>query len=112
MSGGYYDYKQYEIQIIADELQDIINKNRVEKTEEDLKEGCLYSDNIEEYYKKNPDQKLYYNYSDETIEEFKRGLLYLKFAKIYSHRIDWLLSGDDSEESFHKRLKEEMDNEI
>lgn len=28
---------------------------------------------------------------------------------IYTQRIDWLLSGDDGEESFHSRLKEELD---
>lgn len=46
----------------------------------------------------------------ETIEEFKQGLSILRKAYIYAQRIDWLLSGDDGEESFHKRLKEELDN--
>ena len=30
-------------------------------------------------------------------------------AAIYAQRIDWLLSGDDGEESFKRRLKEELD---
>lgn len=30
-------------------------------------------------------------------------------ASIYAQRIDWLLSGDDSEDSFKKRLKENLD---
>ena len=45
----------------------------------------------------------------EVVEEFKKGLKILKTAAIYAQRIDWLLSGDDGEESFKKRLKEELD---
>ena len=45
----------------------------------------------------------------EVIEEFKKGLKILKIAAIYAQRIDWLLSGDDGEESFKRRLKEELD---
>ena len=37
------------------------------------------------------------------------AIKYLRVAQIYSKRIEWLLSGDDGEESFHKRLKEELD---
>jgi hypothetical protein len=45
----------------------------------------------------------------EIIEEFKKGLKILKMASIYAQRIDWLLSGDDSEDSFKRRLKENID---
>ena len=45
----------------------------------------------------------------EVVEEFKKGLKILKTAAIYAQRIDWLLSGDDGEESFKERLKEELD---
>ncbi len=48
-------------------------------------------------------------YSDEIIEEFKKGYEMLRKAEIYAQRIDWLLAGDDGEESFIKRLKEELD---
>lgn len=40
--------------------------------------------------------------------EFQTGLHYLKLAYIYAQRIDWLLSCDDSEDTFHSRLKEEL----
>lgn len=43
-----------------------------------------------------------------TIMEFRKGVIYLKLAEIYAQRIDWLVSGDDGEEAFHKRLKEEL----
>jgi hypothetical protein len=29
-------------------------------------------------------------------------------AKIYAQRVDWFLSGDDGEETFHERLKEDL----
>ena len=48
-------------------------------------------------------------YSPKTIEEFQKGLKILKEADIYLRRIDYLLSGDDGEESFHERLKEELE---
>ena len=46
----------------------------------------------------------------EVVDEFKKGLKILKTAAIYAQRIDWLLSGDDGEESFKERLKEELDD--
>lgn len=45
----------------------------------------------------------------EILEELKKGLKILKMASIYAQRIDWLLSGDDSEDSFKRRLKENID---
>jgi hypothetical protein len=45
----------------------------------------------------------------EVVEEFKKGLKILKTAAIYAQRIDWLLSGDDGEDSFKRRLKDELD---
>ena len=45
----------------------------------------------------------------EVLEEFKKGLKILKTAAIYAQRIDWLLSGDDGEQSFKERLKEDLD---
>ena len=45
----------------------------------------------------------------DVVEEFKKGLKILKMASIYAQRIDWLLSGDDGEDSFKRRLKENLD---
>ena len=60
-------------------------------------------ESIEEYILKNK-----YEYNEETIKELKKAVDVLKVGYIYAHRIDWLLRGDDGEESFHKRLKEEL----
>lgn len=43
------------------------------------------------------------------IEKFKEGVEFLRKAQIYAHRIDYLLSSDDGEESFLERLKEELE---
>ena len=106
MSGGYFDYKQWHIQQIAEDVETIIERNGREKTREELKEEG-WRDN--DWYKKYPEDLYYYKYPDEVIEKFKEGLIILKKAAIYAQRIDWLLSGDDGEESFLRRLKEELD---
>ena len=93
MSGGKFSYNQYKIGEIADSIEDIINKNNIQKPKEDRH----YLDN--EYY---------YDFSDEVIEKFKEGLNILRKAQVYAQRIDWLVSYDDSEESFFERLEEDL----
>jgi len=89
MSGGHFDYNQHRITDIAESLESAILQNE--------------STDINKY-----GEALGYGFSKETIEEFKQGLNYLKLAVIYAQRIDYLLSGDDGEENFHKRLKEDL----
>jgi hypothetical protein len=80
MSGGHFQHQQYIIGDIANTIRCEIIKNRDAK----------------------------YKFSQKTINEFRKGIKILKQAEIYADRIDWLLSGDDSENSFHNRLKEEL----
>lgn len=91
MSGGHFDYKQYDIGQIADSIdQLIINNNK-----------------LNEYNYAN-------NFSEKTLNQFRRGTDLCKKAQIFAQRIDWLVSGDDDEESFYNRLKEDLnklDNE-
>lgn len=49
------------------------------------------------------------SWSETTRAEFERGVEHIRKARIYLQRIDWLLSCDDGEGSFHKRLKEDLD---
>ena len=111
MSGGHFDYNQYRIDDIANSIEDYIYGHSLEQ--EDI--GHYIQDNEikneeKEYIIKNkhtlPNRR---EYSEETIEEFKKGLDILRKAYIYAQRIDYLLSGDDGEESFHKRLKEDLE---
>lgn len=85
MSGGLFDYEQYKIIEIADKVEQIIIDNN-------KKDEFGYSN----------------DFSKETIEEFKKGLKYLRLAQVYAQRIDWLVSCDDGEEGFHRRLKKDL----
>jgi len=89
MSGGYFDYKQWSMFEIAEDIKEIVDKN--ESKEKDQYGDCVG-----------------FGLSDETIERLKTARNMLDVAAIYAQRIDWMLSGDDSEESFHKRLNEEL----
>lgn len=60
---------------------------------------------VEEY----PDGECCPDYTEETFQEFRNGIAALRRAYVYAQRIDWLLSGDDDEESFHRRLKDELE---
>ena len=111
MSGGCYDYKQWQIEDIANYIEDYIYGHSLDEDVEDYIRDHWLEDEEKEYIRKNkhtiPNRC---NYSKETIKEFKKGLAILRKAYIYAQRIDWFLSGDDGEESFHKRLKEDLDN--
>lgn len=101
MSGGKFDYKQYHIGEIADEIQSELDKMGKEVPKEDR----WHSD---EWYKKYPKDLIYPTYSGKTIEEFQNAIKYLRIAHIYAQRIDWFLSADDGEETFHERLTKEL----
>lgn len=81
MSGGHFNYNQSNISDIANEIERLILTN---------------------------DPTNWYGYSPETLEEFKKAVILLREAYIYVHRIDWLISGDDGEVTFHERLKEDL----
>lgn len=114
MSGGHFDYLQDHIGEIAEEIEDFLDGHNL--SEDDLaeysydhKRGWI-SDEEYEYVMEHkhtvPGRK---SFSEDTIKEFENGLEYLRKAEIYAQRIDWLLSGDDGEENFHTRLKEELE---
>ena len=94
MSGGHFDYKQYQIQYIIDELKELLNK--IETPEKCCEEesngvGCEC-----------------YNLSDAVIKDIKNLIPLLKEAKIKVNRLDYLLCEDDSEDTYFERLKEEL----
>lgn len=101
MSGGYFDYRGYHIGYIAEKIEETIRENETLPYENPEN---WFDEESNRIFRENGNKK----YSDKTIEEFKKGLYYLKMAEIYAKRIDYLLSGDDGEESFNKRLKEDI----
>lgn len=87
MSGGYFDYIQYRISDTSELLDKVISEN-TKGTE------CGYAR----------------GYSRETIREFQLTKHYLEMAALYLNRVDYLLECDDSEETFHKHLYEELND--
>jgi hypothetical protein len=105
MSGGHWDYIQYRFTDVAEDIKAIIEKSGKEKSVEELKEE-FWKDS--EWYDKYPQDKYHHQYSDAVLAEFKRGADIIAKAQIYMQRIDWLLSGDDGEDSFLRRLADEL----
>ena len=89
MSGGRFQYNQYKIGYIADEIEQLIfDNNSTEKDEYGDVRG--------------------HHFRPDTIAKFREALYVLRKAQSMAHRIDWLVSGDDGEDSFHKRWDEDM----
>ena len=90
MSGGFFDHSQYTLNQIVTDIEDEIYYND--------------SEEVNEYNEKRGN-----GFSEDTMQEFKLAVWYLKQAMVYTQRIDWLLSGDDGEETFHERLKKDLE---
>ena len=59
-------------------------------------------------YDHYPDDADVLELTDETIETMKEAYRQIRIAEIYATRIDWMMSGDDGEESFRERIKEDL----
>ena len=105
MSGGKWQYIQYRLTDIVDDIKSEIEKSGREKTSEEIKEEGWYDP---EWYDKYPEYRFHYKYPDDVIEEFKKAVDIINKAKTYIHGIDWLLCGDYGDETFIERLKEEL----
>lgn len=90
MSGGGIGYFQYKIEETIETIQETIDTNG--KPDKDRWDYPIYS-----------------QYEEDTIDKLKDAIKILELAKVYTTRIDYLIAGDDGEESFHKRLKEELE---
>lgn len=89
MSGGHFNYAQYRINDIAVEIDELIKSNDNKTLDEfGWEEGN--------------------NYFPAIIEKFKEAAHTLRQAAEMAQRVDWLLSGDDSEDCFLRRWDEEV----
>jgi hypothetical protein len=104
MSGGTFEYSQYRIRDIANRVEREIYDSGREKTPSELKQ-----EKLGHYDPTHTPDPLNYEYPDEVINEFKKAYTILRMAEIYAHRIDWLLAGDDGEETFIERLKQDLE---
>lgn len=105
MSGGTFEYDQYRIKGIAEYIEQVIYKSGKKKTQQELKqEGWRDSD----WYEKYPEDLCHYKHPDQVIEQLKQAHKALHIAYIYAHRVDYLLAGDDGDESFIQRLEQDL----
>lgn len=89
MSGGHFEYQQYRIEDIAREIDGLIESN-------DDSTPHTYGGTIGNFY------------PPEIIERFKEAAYTLRQAAEMAQRVDYLVSGDDGEESFMRRWTEEV----
>lgn len=102
MSGGAFDYQQRYIEGIADDIeQEIIEAGR-KIPQEVWEKNHWYEGSYDD------SDRTYPTYERKTIDIMKRAVYVLRMAYIYAKRVDWMLSGDDGEESLVKRLEEDM----
>lgn len=88
MSGGAFEYHDTQLKYLAELVHDeIVSALKMAK---------------------DPEYKGYYHMSKEFLNKVK--LLYgmLLSAYVLCHRADWVISGDDGEEDFEPRLKEDL----
>lgn len=89
MSGGRFDYKQFDIDRLLNSIESTLRGQEDEEFENEVIEIN----------------------SKEVKEKLEEAFIILKAAFIYIHRIDWLLSGDDNEQAFFKRLVQNFSEE-
>ena len=102
MSGGYFDNKQWHIDNIADQIEQevILSGKPIPRQKWSYYERQEY----EETHK----QPMNYAYPDSVLRRMEEAVYALRAAAIYAQRVDYLLSGDDGEESFEERLSKEL----
>ena len=89
MSGGHFDYQQYRFEDIAEEIEKVIRENDNIGTDESG--DCIGR-----------------GYRPQTLQRFTEAVHVVRRAAEMVQRIDWLLSCDDGEESFHERWEKEV----
>ena len=92
MSGGYFEYNQWNVEQLAEDIDRVISRSL------SLLDNPPDKDDYEHCYV----------YTPETLAKFAEARDALQKAAKMAQRVDWLLSGDDSEEAFHRRWKEEL----
>ena len=91
MSGGYFDYVQHRISGSADELEGYISRCELGGVD-------MYGNKIEQ--------------PPAVLARLRDCEQTLRRASAMLHRVDYLISGDDSDLSFLRRWSEEgLDNE-
>ena len=102
MSGGHFDNKQWHIDNIADQIEQevILSGKPIPRQKWSYYERQEY----EETHK----QPMNYAFPEPILRRMEEAVYALRRAAIYAQRTDYLICGDDGEESFERRLQEEL----
>ena len=103
MSGGFFDYKEWHINNIVDQIEQevILSGKPIPRKRWEYWQM--------ERFKEHPEEAVNYEFPEPVIRKMEEAIYALRAAAIYSKRVDYLISGDDGEESFVRRLNEELD---
>lgn len=93
MSGGTFDYNQYKIEETADEIESRLDhQGKLDKDESEWLKRPMY----------------HRTFSPEVEAKLREGVKILRQAYVYAQRADWLFADDDGEETFLKRLNNDL----
>lgn len=92
MSGGHFDYKQYELTYIADEIKDVIYR-------------CENDEPVDGEFNYNKT-----SFPKWFVAEMKDVHDQLLILNRRVQRLDWVLSGDDGVDRYFPRLKEDVES--
>jgi hypothetical protein len=93
MSGGYFDYRQYELKEWADDILRIVKRNEKLLAVPKGSAPPVWADGN------------YSEYTELELEKLKEAVYYLNKAYIYAERADRLICGDDTGKCFLERLE-------
>jgi hypothetical protein len=100
MSGASFEYNQYHIHAIAEEIE-----GRLLEQGKPIKDDSPW---MRQYYRDHPEEAFHYIYPVEVQEKIVEAVMLLRMAYVYAHRLDRLFSGDDGNENFLARLEKEL----
>lgn len=132
--GSYHSYRTYMDFGCYDDAESFLLRDKtIVKAEQKYADRRFFDDGVifqstKRYMSDTPDgdqipvlysiHHCYYDYypyeadvleiSDETINAMKEAYRQIRIAEIYAERVDWMMSGDDSEECFRERIKEDL----
>ena len=80
------------------------------ESKDDFRINIIDPDSKNHWYGSSFDDsdRTYPTYERKTIDIMKRAVYVLRMAYIYAKRVDWMLSGDDGEDTLVERLQEEL----
>jgi len=89
MSGGSLEYGYSKIEMITDLIEEEIAQNG-----------------------KEDDWGYKTEHSKEMIDAMLKTIWKLKEASVYARRLEWYLSGDDGEDNYFERIKEDLEEAV